>query len=507
MLTQSDTQTSQKSTQESPQQRLDRIFHSQREGFRRNPNPSAKQRRELMERVPDMLLRNRARILAALDSDLGGSAHTEGDLFDIIGVIQRAQFNIAHVRGWMKPVRKAVNPVTQGNSKAYIKYQPKGVIGNMATWNFPFDIALGPTLDALGAGNRVIIKPSESTPACGQLLTEMIAESFDDDQVAVVTGDVEFAKYFATKPWDHLVYTGGANAGREVMRSAAANLVPVTLELGGRNATIVGRDKITDPTTISVIAGVKALKRGQVCVTSDHCLVPEESLSEFRDALVAHMHEAFGADNAAGSCGIVNDRHVARLTELVDQARDSGAQVIQIGHSPSEGNRLMPFFVIVDPSDDLPLMQQEVFGPILPIKTYRTTQDVIDRVNAGDRPLGLYVFSDDRAFIDEITQHTQSGGVAVNAVAIQAALPSMGFGGVGASGMGRHHGEEGFREFSNPRGFFERGAGGTFELIVPPYREETRELIHDVAYGSLAQQLRFAAKTLPKNLKARFRQR
>lgn len=249
-------------------------------------------------------------------------------------------------------------------------------------------------------------------------------------------GDVEFARYFATKPWNHLVYTGGANAGREVMRTAATNLVPVTLELGGRNPTIVGRDKVTDPTAISLIAGVKALKRGQMCVTADHCLVPEEGLADFIDALVAHMREAFGSDNAPDTCGIISERHAARLTELIDEARESGAQVIQIGQDATVAGRLMPFFVVVDPPDGLPLMQQEIFGPILPVKTYRTTQDVIDRINAGDRPLGLYVFSDDRAFVDAITQHTQSGGVAVNAIAIQAGIPSMGFGGVGPQRYG-----------------------------------------------------------------------
>jgi coniferyl-aldehyde dehydrogenase len=493
------------STRESPEQRLDRILRAQQEAFLGHPYPSAEERISLMKRVPDMLRGNRERILTALDADLGGSAHIEGDLFEIIGVIARAKFNIAHVRRWMKPVSKATDPVTHGNAKAYIKHQPKGVVGNMVTWNFPFDIGLGPTLDALAAGNRVIIKPSELTAQCGKLLAEMIAETFDEDQVAVVTGDVEFAKYFASRPWNHLVYTGGASTGREVMRAAAANLVPVTLELGGRNATIVGRDKVTDPTTIAVIAGVKTLKRGQVCVTVDHCLVPEESLSGFVDALVAHMRAAFGADNAAGTCGIVSDRHVARLTELVEQARESGAQVIQIGQDPTGGSRLMPFFVVVDPADDLPLMRQEIFGPILPIKTYRTTQDVIDRINVGDHPLGLYVFSDDRSFIDEITAHTQSGGVAVNAIAIQAGMPSMGFGGVGASGMGRHHGEEGFREFSNPRGYFERRTGGTFDLILPPYGQGTRHLIDDVAYGPMLSQLKFAATTIPRNVVARFR--
>ena len=292
-----------------------------------------------MKRVPDMLLRNRERILAALDADLGGSAHTEADLCEIIGLKQRAEFNSAQVRGWMKPIGKTNNAITQGDSKVYIKHQPKGVVGNMVTWNFPFEIALGPTLDALGAGNRVIIKPSELTPECGRVLAEMIAETFNEDQVAVVTGDVEFAKYFATMPWDHLVYTGGANAGREVMRAAAANLVPVTLELGGKNPTIVGRDKVTDPTTIATIAGIKTVKRGQVCITADHCLVPLESLAEFTDALVTYMQEAFGGDNAAGSCGVVNDRHVARLTELIDQARESGAQVIQVGQEATDGGR------------------------------------------------------------------------------------------------------------------------------------------------------------------------
>ncbi len=493
------------STRESPHQRLDRILDAQHEAFLRHPYPTAEERIALMRPVPDMLRGNRERILAALDADLGGCAHIEGDLFEIIGVIARAKFNIGHVRGWMKPVSKATNPVTDGNAKAYIKHQPKGVVGNMVTWNFPFDIALGPTLDALAAGNRVIIKPSELTPQCGRLLAEMIAETFDEDQVAVVTGDVEFAKYFASRPWNHLVYTGGANTGREVMRAAAANLVPVTLELGGRNATIVGRDKVSDPTTIAGIAGVKTLKRGQMCVTADHLLVPEESLVGFVDALVAHMRAAFGADNAADSCGIISDRHLARLTELVHQARESGAQVIQIGQDQSGGSRLMPFFVVVDPSDDLPLMQQEVFGPILPIKTYRTTQDVIDRINAGDPPLGLYVFSDDATFVDAITEHTQSGGVAINAIAMQAAMPSMGFGGVGASGMGRHHGEEGFREFSNPRGYFERRTGGTFDLLTPPYGQGTRRLIDEVAYGPMLSQLKFAATTIPRNLVARFR--
>ena len=386
------------------------------------------------------------------------------------------------------------------------KYQPKGVIGNMVSWNFPFDIALGPMLDQLGAGNRVIIKPSDLAPACGQVLQQMIAATFEEDQVAVVNGGLEFARHFPNLPWNHLVYTGSGAIGRQIMSAAAANLVPVTLELGGKCPAIVAPDSANLPQTIATIGGVKAIKRGQMCVTVDYCLVPEASLASFTDQLAAHMRQHFGGHNngAAHACGIINERHILRLKQLVEEARSSGAQVIQIGEALQPGSRHMPFYLVVNPSDDLPLMRQEIFGPILPIKTYKTTQDAIDYVNRGDRPLGLYIFAKDHAFIDQVATNTQSGGVAVNVIALQAGQPAMGFGGVGASGMGRHHGEEGFREFSNPRGYFERGAGGTIDWILPPYGEQTRLLIDKVAYASLGRQALFALRRLPSLLMAKF---
>lgn len=401
----------------------------------------------------------------------------------------------------MKPVRKSLDQVTMGKCRAHVRYEPKGVIGNMVSWNFPFDIAMGPTLDALGAGNSVIIKPSDLSPECGRVLQAMIERTFDESEVAVVNGDLELAKYFTTLPWDHLVYTGSAAVGREVMKAAAANLVPVTLELGGKCPAIVGRDKVTDGPTISRIAGVKALKRGQVCVTVDYCLVPEDGLAAFTDALGAYLREHFATSSAAtDSCGIINGRHLARLNHLVDDARAAGAEVIQIGDDLIGEDRNMPFYLIVSPSDDLAVMREEIFGPILPIRTYRHTRDIIADVNRGDRPLGLYVFSDDRRFIDEVTDATHSGGVGINAAAAQAIMPSMGFGGVGPSGMGRHHGEEGFREMSNPRGYFEYGPGSVLDRMIPPYGEDTRELIDKVAYAGLIDQLKFA---LPRLVKSR----
>lgn len=485
---------------------LQRVFQLQKQAFLRDSNPSAEKRIALMKRVPDMLRKHRQKILQALDADFSGHSHDQGDLLEILGMFDRAKFNIDHVAKWMKPVAKASNPITQGDSKAYVKYQPKGVIGNMVSWNFPFDIAVGPMLDQLGAGNRVIIKPSDLAPACGEVLREMCADTFDEDQVAVVNGGLDFARHFPTLPWDHLMYTGSGAVGRQVMLAAAANLVPVTLELGGKCPAVIAPDSVTDERTIATVAGIKVIKRGQMCVTVDYCLLPESGLKAFTDKLAAHMKAHFVQDNAAShACGIVSERHVARLTGLIDEAKASGAQVIQIGADLKAGARDMPFYLVVNPSDELALMQQEIFGPILAIKSYRDTADAVAYIQKGDRPLGLYIFGKDRAFVDQVAQQTQSGGVAINTAALQAGQPSMGFGGSGASGMGRHHGEEGFREFSIARGYFERGVGGTIDWIIPPYGAGTRKLIDEVAYAPMGKQAIFALKQLPKNLMAKFR--
>jgi coniferyl-aldehyde dehydrogenase len=488
-------------TTETALQRLNRIFALQKAAFDKQPYPSAQQRIERMQCIPSMLRKHREAILEALKSDFQSHSRDMGDLIEIVSMFDRALFNIQHVKKWMKPIPRAVNPVTMGKSKAWVAHQPKGVVGNMVSWNFPFDIALGPTLDALGAGNRVIIKPSDLTPECGRVLQVMIEDTFDEDTVAVVNGDLGFAKVFATLPWDHLIYTGSGTVGREVMRAAAANLVPVTLELGGKCPTIIGPDKVMDATTIATVAGVKAIKRGQMCVTADYCLVPEAGLRAFTETLTAYMTAHFSEDNgAAVSTGIINDRHLARLTELVEDARSSGTEVIQIGRTLEAGERQMPFHLVINPNVDRAVMQQEIFGPILPIVTYRDTEELIKFIQAGSRPLGLYVFSDDRAFIDELIRNTHSGGVAINAIAMQAGLPSLGFGGIGPSGMGRHHGEEGFKEFSNPRGFFERKPGGVLDWVMPPYGANTRFLIDKVAYAPLVQQLKFAVPRLVKNI-------
>ena len=487
-----------------PLERLDRVFAAQRAAVERDPYPSAQQRVEWLSRVRPMIARHRDAVLDALDADFGGHSRELAEVTELMGPLNRATFAIAHVQGWMRPSPRPVDRVTLGRSRAYVRYEPKGVVGNMVSWNFPFDIGLGPTIDALAAGNRVVVKPSDLAPACGQVLADMVADSFAEDEVAVVTGDLELSRYFASLPWDHLVFTGSAAVGREVMRAAAANLVPVTLELGGKCPVVVGADKVTDRHTITSVARIKVIKHGQMCISDDYCLVPRAALDSFAGLVVDFWREHFAADGGAGSsCGIITDRHVGRLSALVADARERGAAVIQVGPDPEPGSRRMPLYVVVDPPVDCALMGEEIFGPILPILPYDSLDDVVAQVGRGGHPLALYVFTDDPSFVAELARRTRSGGVAINSVAGHAVLPSLGFGGVGASGMGRHHGQDGFRELSNSRGYFALGSGSVTDAMTPPYGPQTRALL-DVADGTTLQQLRFG---LPRMLRNRLPER
>ncbi len=467
--------------------RLNRIFQLQRKAFLKETYPNAQRRIDLLKRIPPMMKRNRQRILDALEADFGGHARELGDLVEILNVMGRAQYNIENLQAWMEPVQKAADPVMLGGGRAWVEAQPKGVIGNMVSWNFPFDIGMGPTMDALAAGNRVIIKPSDLVPVCGSLLPEMVSQTFDESEVAVVNGDLDLARHFPTLPWDHLIYTGSTSIGKEVMKAAASNLVPVTLELGGKCPAVVDEEKVQDELTIGTIAGVKALKRGQMCVSVDYCLVPASGLGAFIETLTKFLQAHFTDNSATGHmCGIISERHQLRLQQLVEDARSAGAQVIQIGEACA-GLRTMPFHVIVNPPRNSAVMQEEVFGPILPVIAYESTEQAIEFVQAGERPLGIYVFSDNQTFIDRFARGTLSGGFAINSAATQASLPSMGFGGVGASGMGRHHGHQGFLEFSNPRGYFQRGEGGLMEWLAPPFSDTSRTIIEQ-AYAAFPEE-------------------
>jgi coniferyl-aldehyde dehydrogenase len=451
---------------------LHELFGLQRKAFLADTYPSVAERRARLEALMGMVFGNRDRIHEALREDFAVHPDALSDLAEVLTVAGRAGFTHQHLEEWMAPEPRDTDPNLHGSARAAIVHQPKGVVGNMSPWNFPFDLSLGPLVDILAAGNRAILKPSEHTPACSELLREMVAATFDRDLVAVVTGGLELAKEFPTLRWDHLIYTGNTEVGRAVARAAAENLVPLTLELGGKSPVLVLDDGV-DAGAIGQILGTKMVKNGQMCISPDYCLVPRERMQEFVDLAKAHYGGQLADYAASDDCtGIVSERHLDRIIGLLEEARRQGCEIVQLGDGEVDrSTRRMPVSLVIDPDERLGVMREEIFGPILPIKPYDSLDQAIEFVNGGERPLGLYVFAADEQVAQGVLDRTVSGGACVNACAAQGALPSLGFGGVGYSGSGRHHGVDGFHEFSNPRGVVYRGEGGMLEAFLPPYGE------------------------------------
>jgi coniferyl-aldehyde dehydrogenase len=449
---------------------LHTAFSAARRGFEANRSPTLPERRARIEVLIHMMLKSRERISAALSADFGAHPVASSDLIEVLGVVGRAKYVLEHLEEWCQPVTRETDQAVLGNAVAFIRYQPKGVIGNIVPWNFPFDLSIGPLIDMLAAGNRVIIKPSEYTPACSALLRDMVSATFDSTLVSVVVGGQDLARDFSSLPWDHLLYTGSAAIGRQVMAAAARNLTPVTLELGGKCPAVLTPGAVSARHVESVI-GTKLIKNGQMCISVDYCLVPRQEMQNFVDLAQAFMASSVPQYSRGSECtGIISHKHLDRLQDILDEASARGCQIVPLeenAHVDRESRR-MPLFLVLDPPPDLRMMREEIFGPILPILPYDDIDQAVSIINAGERPLGLYVFGDNHPLLERILGETTSGGAAINACAIQGALPSLPFGGVGMSGMGRHHGIEGFREFSNPRGVVIRGTGDIIDAFYPP---------------------------------------
>lgn len=464
---------------------LHRLFDGQRAAYLANPEPSYEQRVDLLQRIPGMVAGNHAKIIEAMHADYGNHPALTTTLFDFLNVIERAQHALENLASWMQRDERPLPAALYGSSTAYVRYQPKGVIGNLSAWNFPFDISFGPLCDMLAAGNRVIIKPSEQVPACGALMREMVAATFAPEDVAVVTGGIGLASHFSTLRWDHLLYTGNTRIGREVALKAAENLVPITLELGGKNPVIFTEDSVT-ATNVAHVLGVKIAKNGQICINVDHVYVPRAQMSQFIDLVRQQIADWFDDYTINDDvCCILNQRQWTRLQNLVADARNRNeASVIELG-SPANTERgcRMPFTIVCDPDPDADVSCSEVFGPVLPVYGYDDLDDAIRAIQGRERPLGVYMFSKDREKIERVRRNTASGGFTVNCVALQGAQANLGFGGVGHSGTGRHHGIEGFREFSNPRGYLELADDAQVQPLLAPHREATQQLIAALMQG------------------------
>jgi coniferyl-aldehyde dehydrogenase len=463
---------------------LHEIVDRQRAAFLADPYPSLDERRELLGALAGMVIGHREPMQEAMSADFGVHPTLATDLIEVLGVAGRAAYAGEQLESWMAPEPRYADPALYGSGRAFVQPQPKGVVGNISPWNFPFDLSVGPLIEMLAAGNRVVLKPSEYTPACAELLREMIQSTFDRDRVDVAVGGLELAKAFTRVRWDHLLYTGSPEVGRQIAIAAAEQLVPVTLELGGKCPAILTEDAI-DAESVKQVLGTKALKNGQMCISVDYCLVPRERMEEFAELAAQHVQENMpGFAASESNTGIISGRHVERIQGLIEDAESHGADVRRLEEAGEVDpkRRQLPMSLVLDPPDDLALMREEIFGPVLPVKPYDELDHAVEHVNAGERPLALYVFSKDEAVADDVLRRTTSGGACVNAAAVHGALPSLPFGGIGQSGSGRHHGIEGFREFSNPRAVFVRGEGDLIEAFAPPYGP-TAEAVVGAAFG------------------------
>ena len=407
------------------------------------------------------------------------SATTEVD--SVIGPMVHAKKNL---KKWMKSEKRKASIAGTGpllsltGAKAVINYQPKGVVGVISPWNFPVNLALAPLAGIIAAGNRVMLKPSELTPSSSDLMKKMINEYFDESEIAVFTGDPAVGAAFSALAFDHMLFTGGTEIAKHVMRAAADNLVPLTLELGGKSPVVVGQSSKMQDVAQRVMQG-KTMNAGQICLAPDYALVPEGRVNEFVDAAVSVTSEMFPEmkDNDDYT-SIINQKHYDRIQGYLTDAKEKGAEVVEINPGnedfSQQPHHKIPPTIVLNPTEDMQIMQEEIFGPVLPVKTYSNVSESVDYINSKDRPLGLYYFGKDKKEQDFVLNNTTSGGVTVNDVISHIQMEDLPFGGVGPSGMGSYHGHDGFKEFSHAKATYTQSKLNLMKIagLVPPYKKK-----------------------------------
>jgi len=447
------------------------------------PEPLAL-RKDRIQRAMKLLTDHADDLCKVMAADFGNRSPHQSMITDIAGTVNFGKYCLKHMDKWSRPEKRHVQfPLGLLGAKAEVRYEPKGVVGILSPWNFPVNLSFGPLMQIFAAGNRAMIKPSEFTEKTSLLTRELVEEYFTPDECAVFTGGPEVAAAFSELPFDHLIFTGSTATGRKVMESAAKNLVPVTLELGGKSPVFLGESADFAKAGERVALG-KMLNAGQICLAPDYLYVPESKQDEAIHGVwqgTANMYPTL-LDNE-DYASVVTDRHFDRLQELVADARDKGAEVIEVNPGNEDFSntnaRKMPLTILKNVNDDMRAMQEEIFGPVLPVKTYRHIDEAIDYVNEHDRPLGLYYFGQDSNEREKVLTKTISGGVTVNDVIFHVSMEDLPFGGVGPSGMGSYHGVEGFREFSHARSFYTQPKIDVAKLggFKPPYGPATEKAV------------------------------
>ena len=440
-------------------------------------------RKDRLNRCIKMIKEYSDEIIDALQKDFGNRDPKSSFLTEIASTIGVLEHAIKNVDKWSKDEKRPSNVdrpffirLLMGllGSKSYIKYQPLGTVGVISPWNFPVNLILAPLGGIFAAGNRAMIKPSELTPATSEVTKRMFEAYFDKSEAAVFTGDAEVGAAFSALPFDHLLFTGGTQIGKKVMKAASDNLVPVTLELGGKSPVIVDENADLSDVAKKVMRG-KTMNAGQICLAPDYLMLPKGKSEEFAKASNEAVSEMF-ADLKYNEdyTSVINERHYERINELVSDAKEKGAEVIQINPADEDFEQQelhkIPPTLVLNPTDEMKIMQEEIFGPVLPVKEYEDFDETVNYVNSKDRPLGLYLFSKDKNKEKKVLDNTTSGGVTLNDVIWHIGQEELPFGGVGPSGTGSYHGHDGFKEFSHAKAVYKQFSADLMAQMMPPYK-------------------------------------
>lgn len=463
---------------------LKALLDAQRAAFMKGGAPSASVRIDRIDRIVALTKKYQRRFVEAAEADFG-CRHPVQTRMEISSIVDVGEHAKKHLAGWMRTTQAKVPLLLRvTGAKAEVQVQPLGVIGIIGPWNFPFQPTLTPLVGAFAAGNRAMLKPSDMTVASGVAMAEAVAEYFSPEEAVVVTGDIETSRAFSRLPFDHILFTGSPKVGKEVMAAAADNLVPVTLELGGKCPVIVAADADMSLAATRIMFG-NMQNAGQICLAPDTVFVPRDRMESFVSEARAVIGRWFTSlrDNPDYPA-IINERNFDRLSHMVEQARSAGTRIEVINPAgenfAQQTHRKIAPTLVIDPADDLAISQDEIFGPILAVRGYDRLDDVISHVNARPRPLGTYFFGNDKAQQREVCDRITSGGVTINDVLLHASLESLPFGGVGNSGMGAYHGKFGFDRLSHQKAVYRQGRLSFLKFMFPPYKAKHHDMIDRV---------------------------
>lgn len=461
---------------------LDKFFTEQKNADLQDPFPSAIKRIADIKRLKKSIISHEHDIICAMKEDFGNRSEYDTKFGDILTTVLSANYTIKHIKRWMKSSKRHVNILFQP-AKAKVHYQPLGVIGIITPWNYPMFLALGPLISALSAGNRAIIKMSEFTPATNKVMKKLLSGIFSSKQVALINGGVSVSSHFSSLAFDHIIFTGSTTTGKKVMSAAAHNLTPVTLELGGKSPVIID-EKISIDTAVERFILAKTLNSGQTCVAPDYILCPKEKMNELICCLKNRFNEMYPNINSNDDySSIINNAQFNRLLSLLDDAKDKGANVHSLQEELGQNSypaqqRKIPLTIVTNTNKNMTIMQEEIFGPLLPIIGYNSMEQAIAYINERPKPLALYLMSFNIELQQHVIKNTKAGGVCINEAALHVAQDDLPFGGIGDSGMGHYHGHEGFLTLSKAKPVFSRGKFSLGSMIFPPYNKTVHRLIY-----------------------------